>query len=410
MDEKLQRKLRRLGVVKGFRNLKPTPPAPARPTPAADPVPLPGEEIATPHGPIWVAETWYPGDHRHGCHALLDLNGLDPEIVQLLGECELGERPAFLDTETTGLAGGTGTLLFLTGVGVWETEGLRMHQVFLREPGEERAAMHYLAELLAGVTGLVTFNGGPFDLPLLETRFVLQRLRPRWRTLPHLDLLVTARLLWREHLPSRRLVHLEESLLEVQRTQVDLPSWMIPEAYRAFLRTGETGEMARIFYHNLVDILSLATLLCYQARLVAAPDAGPRKATEWVGLGRLFERAGRVAESEAAWQQALDEDTLPPDLAARLWRAPGRRHKRNEAWEAAFAVWEAWTERQPWAVEPLVERAKYYEWVAKDITAAFAETEQALERATHFSGRLSNHREVAELRHRRQRLLRKNGA
>lgn len=409
MDEKLQRKLRRLGVVKGFRNLKARPPAPASPQPA-DPAPLPGEEIATPHGPVWVAEAWYPGEHRHGCHALLDLNGLDPEVVRLLGECELGERPAFLDTETTGLAGGTGTLLFLTGVGVWETGGLRMHQVFLREPGEERAAMHYLADLLDSVTSLVTFNGGPFDLPLLETRFVLQRLPPRWRTLPHLDLLVTARLLWREHLPSRRLVHLEESLLEVQRTQVDLPSWMIPEAYRAFLRTGETGEMARIFYHNLVDILSLATLLCYQARLVAAPDAGPREATEWVGLGRLFERAGRVAESEAAWQHALDEDTLPPDLAARLWRELGRRHKRNEAWEAAFAVWEAWAERLPWAVEPLVERAKYYEWVTKEIAAALAETERALRRATDFSRRLSNQREIAELRHRRQRLLRKHEA
>ncbi len=408
MDEKLQRKLRRLGVVKGFHDLKPPRPPQTRPTPAADPAPLPGKEISTPYGTIWVAEAWYPGEHRHGCHALLDLDDLDPEIVQLLGECEVGERPAFLDTETTGLAGGTGTLLFLTGVGVWESEGLRMHQVFLREPGEERAAMHYLNDLLDGVTGLVTFNGGPFDLPLLETRFVLQRLPPRWRTLPHLDLLVTARLLWREHLPSRRLVHLETSLLEVQRTRDDLPSWMIPEAYRAFLRTGETGEMARIFYHNLVDILSLATLLCYQARLVVAPEALPREATEWVGLGRLYERAGRAAEAEAAWQRALEEDTLPPDLAARLWRELGQRHKRAEDWEAAFSVWEAWVERLPWAVEPLVERAKYYEWVAKDIAAALAETEQALQRAARFSRRLYNGREIAELRHRHQRLLRKN--
>ncbi len=412
MDDELSRKLRRLGVVKGFRNLQRAPQSspdpPARHAPTEGGETLPGKELPTPHGPVWVTETWYPGEHRHGCHPLAALEKLDAEALSLLGEASLGERPAFLDTETTGLAGGTGTLAFLTGVGIWEGAGLRLHQVFLRDPGEEVAALHHIAALLDSATGLVTFNGGPFDLPLLETRFVLRRLLPRWRALSHLDLLVTARLLWRDHLSSRRLIHLEENVLEVSRTEVDLPSWMIPMAYRHFLQSGETEEMERIFYHNAIDILSLATLLSHQTYLVAAPEqAGCQAATEWVGLGRLYARAERFTAAEAAWKRALEADSLSPDLAASLWRELGLFHKRAREWETALTLWESWATRLPWASEPLIERAKYFEWQAHDCAAALRETERALERATRTHRRYYRPQEIADLKHRRQRLLRK---
>lgn len=411
MDSSLQRKLRRLGLVKGVQQLKPpaTPsPAPEMPGPSYPHTgPLPGGPLPTPHGPTWVWQRHYGADHHHGIYPLGALQHLSPHALTLLGANTLGPRPAFLDTETTGLVGGAGTLIFLIGVGLWEGDHVRLHLIFLRTPDEERAALHYLAELLRDVSGLVTFNGTGFDLPILENRFILQRMAPSWRNLPHLDLLTVARLLWSEHLPSRRLSALEQALLGIERAAADLPSWMIPTAYREYLHTGHTEEMHRIFYHNEMDVLSMMTLLIHCAQRLDIAATARLAAGEWVGVGRLYERAGYLEQAEAAWRQALEEDNLPSDVAARLWQALALRRKQAGAWEAALALWEAWAQRLPCAIEPLVERAKYFEWIAHDPVAALRETEQALKRAAQLPRGLAREQTLAELRHRQQRLQRK---
>ena len=404
MDDELRRKLKRLGVAKGFRNLE----ASSAPASKQANEPLPGEIIKLDEGSTWVVKRTYPQEHAHGAYRLGELATLSPEALALLGnEAELGPRPAFLDTETTGLAGGAGTLVFLTGVGVWTGEGVELHQIFLRDPDEEGAAMAYLDALLADVTSLVTFNGRTFDLPLLETRFVLQRRPPRWRALPHLDLLTVARRLWRDHLSSRRLGHLEETILGVQRTDDDMPGWMIPAAYRRYLRTGATDEIRCIFYHNEIDILSLVTLLTHTARLVDSPETIGPAAGEWVGIGRVYATVEQIEEAEAAWRQALDTDTLPDDVAARLWRELGLRPKRAEQWKDALEIWQQWAKRQPHAVEPLVERAKYFEWQTKELELALETTQRALKRAEAWPQGRQRWRKLAELRHREERLRRK---
>lgn len=421
MDADLRRRLQRLGVVQGVRHLPPATPAPAFPGGRANsipdvggvtgrrddaPVPLPGAELATPYGPVWVDESRYLATHRHGAYPLGDLGALPAPALALLGGSELGPRPAFLDTETTGLAGGTGTLVFLTGIALWEGESLCLRLVFLRDPAGEPAALRYLADLLAGATGLVTFNGRGFDVPLLQSRFILNRLPPTFAALPHLDLLAVARLLWRDHLPSRRLGALETALLGVLREEDDIPSWLIPDVYREYLQTGRTNELARVFYHNRVDVLSLVTLLIHCGRLAAEPAAPTTAATEWVGVGRLYALAGREAEAQAAWRRALEAD-LPPETAERLWRELAQAHKRRGEWEAALALWAAWAERIPWAVEPLVERAKHAEWVADDPAAALVATEEALARLERLPPALRRGPLWAELDHRRARLLAK---
>ncbi len=411
MDPNFQRKLRRLGVVKGVQNLKPTPPPQAAPVASPPTMPthdsLPGEAISTPRGMTWVWQRRYPGTHFHGAYALGEMERLDPQALALLGGGSLGTRPAFLDTETTGLAGGAGTLIFLTGLGVWEDDGITLHLVFLREPDEEPAALTYLTEVLRSVTGLVTFNGAGFDLPLLESRFILQRMPPFWRALPHLDLLTVARLLWREHLPSRRLGALETELLGLARTETDLPSWMIPAAYREYLLTGRTDEIRRILYHNEMDVLSMVTLLVHCARQVQMPAGLHLAAGEWVGVGRLLERAGRIDEAEAAWKQALEEDTLPSDIAARLWESLALRRKQAGEWEMALEIWKYWAERLPHAIEPLVERAKTFEWTTHALEAALNETEQALNRAAGLPRGIAREQALSELRRREARLRRK---
>jgi len=412
MDDKLRQQLKRLGVVKGLKALQPAPPPPAEPSRQASSA-LPGDELLTPHGPVWVEKRVYPSIHPHGRYALGEMQRLPVAALPLFGVPDLGVRPAFLDTETTGLAGGAGTLVFLTGIGVWEDApdggALTLHLVFLRSPDEELAAMRYIEDVLDGATGIVSFNGNGFDLPLLETRFILNRMAPRWRALPHLDLLTVARQLWRDHLESRRLGVLETAILRVQRAEVDIESSLIPWLYRQYLDTGDTGDMVRVFYHNRIDVLSLVSLLVHVTRMVTSPEQMALAPGEWAGVGRVYDHVGREADAFRAWERALLQETgtLDEACAARLWCEMALRHKRCGAWERAFALWDAWANYHPLAVEPLVERAKYYEWTTGDLRAALSETDAALHRAERHPKSLKRTQLLSELRHRKDRLERK---
>ncbi len=408
MDDQFRQKLQRLGVVKGLKTLQPVPAAPpvepAQPTNSA----LPGAEIVTPYGPVWVEKRVYPSFHPHGRYTLGEVHPLSPAALALFGVPYLGTHPAFLDTETTGLAGGAGTLVFLTGIGVWDGDALTLHLVFLRSPAEEAAAMRYVADVLAEATGIVSFNGTGFDLPLLESRFILNRMTPRWRTLPHLDLLPVARQLWRDHLESRRLGALETEILRVQRTEADIESALIPWLYRQYLNTGDVRDMVRVFYHNRMDVLSLVSLLAHVTRMVTSPEQMTLAPGEWAGVGRVFDNAGREADAFAAWERALaDVDALDESCAARLWEEMALRHKRREDWNKALALWDAWAQSQPLAVEPLIERAKYHEWRTSDLHAALADAQTALHRAERHPPGLKRTELLTELRHRKERLERK---
>ncbi len=413
MQDKFRRKLERMGVTKGLKSLQSPSASPVKEDIAFKPAvddPLPGRIAQTAHGPVWVDCRKYGQDYTHGRYALGDIGqALSVKTLTLLGEGALGPHPAFLDTETTGLAGGAGTLVFLTGVGLWDTGTFTLYQVFLRDPAEESAALRYLTEVLAQATGLVTFNGRGFDVPMLRSRCILNRILPHWVDLPHLDLLMVARQLWRDHLPSRRLGVLEQEILGVIRTGTDVPSWMIPELYVHYLKSGETGEMARIFYHNLVDVLSLVTLLAHMARVVVKPQEMSLAAGEWVGVGRVYDRAEQEAEALAAWELALSGDTgaLDPACAVRLWRELSTRYKRYAMWNKAIAVWDAWSAATPLDVEPLVERAKYYEWQIKDVSAALDQTHSALDLAAQYPRGYKRDELIEALKHRQARLERK---
>ncbi|MGZ3460955.1 MAG: ribonuclease H-like domain-containing protein, partial [Archangium sp.] len=167
------------------------------PSPAPRPGPLPAEPRTTPHGVVHVAERVLAPDHHHGNAPLAEALDVEPALVASLA-LQPGlvgvdfQRMLFLDTETTGLAGGTGTVPFLVGLAWFEGRSLRVHQLFLRKLGEEAPMLRVLAERMAESSCLVTFNGKSFDWPLLRTRFVLNRVSPP-AELPHLDLLHCAR-------------------------------------------------------------------------------------------------------------------------------------------------------------------------------------------------------------------------
>ena len=229
----------------------------------ADAAGLPGGEVETGQGRHWEMEKLYERHRRHGSFEISDLAELPASLFGPISKHEIAEAPpeswAFLDTETTGLAGGSGTIAFLIGVGRITPEGFRVRQFFLREHGEEASALEALAGHLRQFRVMVTYNGKAFDQPLLETRYRMARARTPFGGLSHLDLLFGARRLWKLRLESCRLVELERRILGVER-EGDVPGAMIPQLYFESLRAGNADGLAPVFYHNALDILTLACL------------------------------------------------------------------------------------------------------------------------------------------------------
>src|SRR5512135_2160551 len=265
MPDDFRNRLRKLGVHKGARHVTPRP-QPKRSTGIE--ALIDGEIVETDYGPLFVHLERYAPDYVHGAYPLGELLNQSRQVAGRLAaqparddeEIDLS-KTVFIDTETTGLAGGTGTLAFLIGAGAFEDDGsFVVRQFFLRSPAEEPAALLYLSEWLDQFESIVSFNGRGFDLPILQTRFTLQRLRPRILNAPHLDLLTPARRVWRGRLESCSLKSLEYYVLDVHRDQTDIDGALIPQLYIDYQHTGDASEMPRVLYHNAYDILSMVTL------------------------------------------------------------------------------------------------------------------------------------------------------
>lgn len=351
------------------------------PRPAAEPVErvLGGDIVETGAGSILMVRHEYPLAHAVGRHSLEAAFELLPEHLAVIAR--VGEAPPdparllFLDAETTGLAGGTGTYAFLVGVGRIESDRFVVSQYFMRDLDEEPALLAALTPLLEQAAGLVTFNGTAFDLPLLETRFVLGR--RRWTpALAHVDLLWPSRRVWLTALPDCRLATLERHVLGIVRGD-DVPGALIPMLYFEYLRTRRSQPLARVLTHNRDDVLALVGLLGWFGR---ALRGGARlTAHELLGLGRLWE-ACDIERSLAYYRQALA--TGLSGMAA-LWTSLrlAAWEKRRERWETACALWENAATCDIFDPRPWEELAKFHEHRARDFMAAQRIVMTALDRA-----------------------------
>ena len=248
----------------------------------------------------------------------------------------------------------------------------------MRDLDEEPALLAALDALFRRFDGFVTYNGAGFDLPLLETRFVLARRRFPGDVF-HLDLLAPARRLWSARLPDCRLGTLEQHVLRFIRED-DLPGALIPSVYFEYLRGKHPGELPRVFDHNRHDILSLAGLTGWVAAAVTrapVPDLDPE---ELAGLGRLWEAAD-LERGLACYRMALERG-LPSPGRERLLLRLAAAEKRRTRWDAARALWEAAIDAEGgFDPRPWEEIAKVHEHRRRDLTAALGAVEEALTRA-----------------------------
>jgi uncharacterized protein YprB with RNaseH-like and TPR domain len=406
-SSELRRRLRRLGRRKRASPRK-TPPA-INGTAGLPP----GEVLQTPHGETYRITRSFALEHVHGAGKLCDLLAHQAQLAgDVAGQAELGEfsidQFAFLDTETTGLSGGAGTLVFLVGVGAFTDGGFRLHQYFLRDPGEEPALLHALQEDLEAARGFVTFNGRAFDIPLLEMRYVIG-LQRRWAlgSYPHLDLLFPARRLWQRMLPDCTLSTLERDICGVKRTGEDVPGSEIPSLYMEFLRTGDATDMHRVIYHNEIDVLSLVTLASQILDRYSSDDLDRLAAPEALAVARWHQLGGRSKHADQAYTQARSASVRGIRLDAIRYQTI--HLKREGRHEEALEAWRAWCDISPDDPRPCIELAKYYEWHAKDLEQALAWTESALVTLSHWSNDWRRDQVWGEIAHRMKRLSRKLG-
>ncbi|MCL4466149.1 MAG: ribonuclease H-like domain-containing protein [Chloroflexi bacterium] len=397
------------------------------PRPAAVPSPLPGAAIddlvpgewrETPHGRCFVACSRYPLQHEHGGVALrqaLDLRAAD--LARLGRSADLKEldfaTTAFLDTETTGLAGGTGTYVFLVGLGYFTGDGFVVEQYFMGEYGEEPAMLAALSAGLARFAAVVTFNGKAFDWPLLRTRFDMHR-----RALPvseplHLDLLFPARRLWRERLGSCCLSSLEAGALGLQRT-LDVPGWLIPSLYFQYVRERDARPLRPVFAHNEQDVLSLLALTVRLGRHWQDPLRESAHPLDLFALGRTFEIDQDWGTAALCYEEALARGLPGGKHQEALFRL-GITYKRLAKLDDAERVWRTLVSRPSAALlTPHVELAKYLEHREKRYAEAALVVERALVLLARQVGSpwqaQRSDQDRTSLEHRLRRLRRKTAA
>ena len=331
-------------------------------------------------GDVFFTEQVYLSDYRHGISPIVCSLPLSL-ISQWANDPRLTEIPlsrfAFLDTETSGLAGGTGTYAFLVGIARFVDDQLVLRQFFMRDPSEEPAMLEAVAQFLAPAQALVTFNGKAFDAPLLATRYRLHRIPVPHTGYAHLDLLPLARRLWRDRLESRALKYLEQHILGLTRSSEEVPGYEIPWLYFDYLKSGDARPLAGVFYHNAMDVVAMAALLAHVNDVMENPYGGHvEHGLDFVALGKLFEDLGRWEEAARLFERGLELNLTESDFGLavkRLSILQKRRGDFNEAlrlWEEAAANGHIYAH---------IEMAKYYEHKCRDVKAALQWTRSALE-------------------------------
>ncbi|HXN00423.1 MAG TPA: ribonuclease H-like domain-containing protein [Candidatus Dormibacteraeota bacterium] len=353
-------------------------------------------EEATPFGPVAVRREWFPDDGSQEVGALSTCLGFAPDELR---------RPLFLDTETTGLSGGTGTVAFLVGLAWREGDGLALAQYFLCDFDQEQALLWAVGQCISQAGVLVSYNGRSFDWPLLQTRLVLRR--AAWPSPPHFDLLTLARRIFRPRLPDCALQTIEQSVLDLHRAD-DLPGSLIPSRYFAWLRQGDPRALEPVFLHNQQDVLSMVVLLArFETLLGGSHDLHP---LDRFGRAKFYEARGFQVEAIREYRQLWQEHQVGGALrAARgaLGLRLARLLRRQGRWEEARTVLEECWQTQTYPYPAAIELAKLLEHQARDVAAARRIVSDALRLLA--VAVVSNAQWRMDLERRQQRLERRLG-
>jgi len=301
-----------------------------------------GADFSTELGPVFVAQKNFPTNYTHGDFRLDTF----PEMNMMAAWGKASRlssldksQIAFLDTETTGLSGGTGTYAFLIGLGYFVPQGFVVNQYFLRGPAQEPALLAAISEKLGSYEAIVTFNGKSFDLPLLATRFTLNRIHMSFIEVDHIDLLHLARRIWRNRLASRALGDLERDILGFSRSEAEVPGYLIPQYYFDYLSSGDARPLLGVFNHNGMDIVSMAALFEHMSEILEHPNQTSLHSLDVVAVARLYEEHGKLEQAADLYEAGIAAG-LPEIVFFNTITRFANLRKRQELYDQAASLLE----------------------------------------------------------------------
>ncbi len=302
-----------------------------------------GQEIFTGKGSFFLSKSRAEAGDLHGRARVCDASRASMEAaaffagVGITSDMSIGDG-LFIDTETTGLAGGTGTFPFLIGLGWFEAGSFVTCQLFARDFSEEGAMLAYLGELAGEKRFLVSFNGKAYDLNLLGARFILNRCFDRLTSMPHIDLLHPSRRVLSHRLENVRLSTIETHVLGLEREK-DIPGIEIPQRYFDWLRKRDGSVLKDVFKHNRLDVLSMASLLKYLADLVEGCfETGRNHHGDLLRLAGLFYERGEDEKATGMFEALTLSHYKEVSVGARrslslIYKKAGRREEAVDLWQ-----------------------------------------------------------------------------
>ncbi|MEX2461355.1 MAG: ribonuclease H-like domain-containing protein [Paenibacillaceae bacterium] len=324
----------------------------------------------------------FPLQHRHGQYELGELLEFAEELRVFHPDVEVSwEQLLFFDTETTGLGVGAGNVPFMIGMGYYEQNQFVTEQFFIRNPAEELAMLRYFNSCLERFTHIVSYNGRTFDWPIVQNRYVLNRMKLSNPDLLQLDFLYASRSFWRNTLPSCRLSKVEEERLGFSRLD-DVPGSLAPTLYFQYLAEKRPSIVFGVFVHNEHDILSLAGLaIHFCLALLGKLDYVAMEAEELFRIGLWLDKMGKVELAEGAFAVLMER---PAELSSTHWLLLAAYYKKKGQEQQAVKLWSDYIalERNELAfasVDPYIELAMYYEHRVRDYRTAFTLTEKAFQ-------------------------------
>ncbi|HEX9652856.1 MAG TPA: ribonuclease H-like domain-containing protein [bacterium] len=334
----------------------------------------------TAHGHFFCHQRDYPLEHRHGEIEITALLLKPASLLATVSQDRTFEnidlkKILFLDTETTGISGGTGMFAFLVGLGWFTENGFRVQQLFLDDIKNEQALLHELNRVFEQHEIIVSYNGKSFDAPLLESRYVSHRLTTPLTSRPHLDLLHCVRRFWKQCLPDCALTTIESQILKHWRTG-DIPSYLIPHIYFDYLHDRDARPLKPVFYHNREDLLAMAAILIRLLQLVEDPWQS-ENVFEVLSLGKIYENMLQYERAIELYTKLL-QNSLAGSLRREALVRTAFDYKRLGKWSQAAETWETYLGTESFHPLPYIELAKHHEHRDRELAKAKKMVEKAL--------------------------------